>query len=141
MSTTLGKLREYETVFVINPELTDDIVNERVERLKGVLDKHGATLLREDRWGKKKMAYEVRNWARGNFILFHYVAEPVAVQELERSMRNMENVYRFMTTLHGEVHDIEAKKAEVEKKARERAEREKKEAEKKAAEGEEKAAG
>ena len=76
MSTTLGKLREYETVIVVNPDLTDDVVNETiVDRLKGVLEKMKAELLREDRWGKRKMAFETNRNARGNYILMHFVGE------------------------------------------------------------------
>ncbi len=122
MSTTIGKLREYETVFVVNPDLTDDVVNETiVDRLKGVLDKKKAELLREDRWGKRKMAFEAKKHARGNYILLHFVAEVGVVEELERTMRNLEHVSRFTTTRIGEVIDVEAKKAEVEKMVKERA--------------------
>lgn len=130
MSEALGKLREYETVFVVNPELTDDVAKSDVlDRLKGVLEKKGAELLREDAWGKKKMAFEVNKNPRGNYILFHYVGDVGVVEELERSMRNAEHVLRFMTTLHGDVSDVEAKKAEVEKMLEERATKAREEAE------------
>ena len=122
MSTTIGKLREYETVFVVNPDLTDDVVNETiVDRLKGVLEKQGAEILREDRWGKRKMAFEAKKHSRGNYILVHYVAKVGVVEELERQMRNLEHVTRFTTTRLDEVVDVEAKKAEVEKMVKERA--------------------
>lgn len=135
MSEALGKLREYETVFVVNPELTDDAVKADVlDRLKGVLDKKGAELLREDNWGKKKMAFEVNKNPRGHYVLFHYIGEVGVVEELERTMRNAEHVTRFMTTLHGDVSDVQAKKAEVEKMIEERAARAKEEAERAAKE-------
>ena len=121
MSITLGKLREYETIVVINPEMTDEQTNEIVERLKGVLDKKNATILREEGWGKKKLAFEAKKQNRGNYFLFHYAAEVGTVEELERIMRNIEHVHRFMTEMHGEVTDVEAKQAEVDKMVRERA--------------------
>ena len=118
----MAKLREYETVFVVNPDLTDDVVNETIaDRLKGVLEKQGAELLREDRWGKRKMAFEAKKHSRGNYILLHYVAKVGVVEELERQMRNLEHVTRFTTTRLDEVVDVEAKKAEVEKMVKERA--------------------
>ncbi|MEQ8276153.1 MAG: 30S ribosomal protein S6 [Deltaproteobacteria bacterium] len=139
MSEALGNLREYETVFVVNPELTEDALNSDVlDRLKGVLEKKGAELLREDVWGKKKMAFEVNKNPRGNYILFHYVGTVGVVEELERIMRNAEHVSRFMTTLHGDVADVNAKRAEVEKMVEERAQKAREEAEraaKEAAEG------
>ncbi len=139
MSEALGNLREYETVFVVNPELTEDVLKSDVlDRLKGVLEKKGAELLREDAWGKKKMAFEVNKNPRGNYILFHYVGNVGVVEELERIMRNAEHVSRFMTTLHGDVADVNAKRAEVEKMVEERAQKAREEAEraaKEAAEG------
>ena len=121
MSTTLGKLREYATIYVINAEQADDAVNTVNERLKGVIEKMGGSLLREDGWGKKKMAYEARKQTRGNYFVLHYAAEPEVVAELERTMRNLEHVHRFMTELHGPVEDVETKRAEVETAVREAA--------------------
>lgn len=133
MSTTLGKLREYETLIVIHPELTDDAVAQEIERLKGVLEKTGATLLREDKWGKRKLAFEVKKQIKGNYQVLHYASESASVDELERIIRNSDTIIRFMTTLKGPVTDIEAKKAEVENMVKEaaaakaRAERERQE--------------
>lgn len=120
MSKTLGALREYETVFVINPDLTDEAVNELFERFRSVLARTGGTQLREDKWGKRKMAYDMRKNPRGNYILLHYAAEHQTVRELERTARNADPVIRFHTDLRGPVIDLEAKKAEVEKLVRER---------------------
>ena len=114
-------LREYETLFVINPELADDAANAVIERLKGVLEKMNAELLREDRWGKRKLAFEVKRHGRGNYTLFHYIGPVGGVAELERTMRNLDEVIRFLTTMNGNVLDIAVRKAEVEKQARERA--------------------
>ncbi len=121
MSAVLGKLREYETVFVVNPELADDAVSKLGERLKGVLAKQKAELLHEESWGKRKLSFEVKKHIRGNYIQYHYVGTPGVVEELERAMRNMDTVLRFLTTMNGEVVDVEAKRAEVEKRVRERA--------------------
>lgn len=125
MSTTLGKLREYETIIIINPELTDEAVNEVMDRLKGTLTKMKAELLREDAWGKRKMAFEAKKHTkkhpRGNYQILHYAGPVGVVEELERIMRNTESVLRFTTNLFGEVTDIEAKRAEIEKMLAERA--------------------
>jgi small subunit ribosomal protein S6 len=114
-------LREYETLFVINPELQDDAANAVIDRLKGILEKMNAELLREDRWGKRKLAFEVKRHGRGNYTLFHYIGPVGVVAELERTMRNLDEVIRFLTTSNGNVHDVAARKAEIEKIVRERA--------------------
>jgi small subunit ribosomal protein S6 len=64
-------LREYETVFVLHPDLTDDIVTSTVDRLKEVITKMGGEILNEDHWGKKKLAFAVKKHQRGNYVLFH----------------------------------------------------------------------
>ncbi len=114
-------LREYETLFVINPELADDAANAIIDRVKGVLDRMNAVTLRDERWGKRKLAFEVKKHGRGNYTLLHYVGPVGVVAELERTLRNQDEIIRFLTTTNGNVHDIEAKKAEVEKMVRERA--------------------
>lgn len=119
MSTAI--LREYETLFVINPELTDDAANGVMDRLKGVLTKMNAELLREDKWGKRKLSFEVKKHQRGNYSLLHFVGPVGVVAELERTMRNLDEVIRFLTVSNGNVSDIAAKRAEVEKMVRERA--------------------
>ncbi len=121
MSATLGQLREYETLVVLNPELADDAAGQTVDRLKDVLDKKKATLLREEKWGKRKLSFEVKKQARRHYFLLHYVAPVGTVAEVERTCRNIDQVIRFLTTLNGDVTDIEAKKAEVEKMVAKRA--------------------
>lgn len=136
MGTTI---REYETLFVLNPELTDDQVQDVLGRLKEALGKMNGELMREDSWGKKKLAYMIQKQGRGHFVNFHYLGKPGVVEELERTMRNLEGVIRFLTTGHGPVSDVEAKRTEIEKRAREeeaaRAKREAEKAERAAAEG------
>jgi small subunit ribosomal protein S6 len=121
MSAALKKLREYETLVVLNPELADDAAGQAVERLKDVLSKKKATMLREEKWGKRKLSFEVKKHGRGHYFLLHYVAPVGAVEEVERTCRNIDQVIRFLTTLNGDVTDIEAKKAEVEKMVAKRA--------------------
>lgn len=121
MSTTLGKLREYETVVVVQPDLPEENVKGVFDRLKDAVGRKSGEVLREDSWGKKKLAYDVKTHPRGNFLLLHYVSPADGVFELERTIRNTDGVLRFVTHRMGEVTDIEAKKADVERLMRERA--------------------
>ena len=110
------------TVSVVVPVFNSaTILPSLVARLKDVLDKKKATLLREEKWGKWKLSFEVKKQSRGHYFLLHYVAPVGAVEEVERTCRNVDQVIRFLTTLNGDVTDIEAKKAEVEKMIAKRA--------------------
>lgn len=114
-------LREYETVFVLHPDISDDVVNSTLDRLKEVITKMNGELLSQDGWGKRKLAFAVKKQQRGNYFVFHYIGPVGVVEELERTLRNLDQAIRFLTTAFGVVVDVEAKRAEVEKHVRERA--------------------
>lgn len=123
MSDTLGKFREYETVVVLPADLPDEAGQEVFGRLTEIVEKAGGSVLRQDGWGKKKFAYDVRNNSRGNYLVFHYAAPSDTVFAVERHLRNSDVVVRFVTHRFGEVTDLEARRADVEKMMREQARR------------------
>jgi small subunit ribosomal protein S6 len=133
MSETLGKLREYETVFVTGAEMTEEAIKELFGRFREVVEKNEGSILREDSWGKRKFAYDVNRASRGAYLVLHYAAPASAVSHVERSLRNSDKVMRFMTSRLGEVEDVEARRADIEKVVREKAARKKQEEEEAAA--------
>lgn len=110
----MTKLKDYETVLIIHPDVTDDGVNALIEKLREVLAKHTGEILRDERWGKRKLSFEVKSVTRGNFVLVHYTGNAEAPAEFERTLRNDDKVLRYLTTVNGYVTDIAKKKAEVE---------------------------
>lgn len=135
-------MREYETTFIIQPELSDEGVEQMCTRLEGVLEKAGATKLFYDDMGKRRLAYPIRKFQKGHYLTMFYLDEGSACEELERAMRLDDSVLRFLTVLgNSNVVDIAARKAEAvelerirAEKAAERAQREKEEAERAAQE-------
>jgi len=114
-------LREYETIFVLHPDLTEEVATQTIDRLREVITKMGGQMLNEEHWGKKKLAFPVKKQSRGNFLVFHFVAPVGTLQELERTFRNLDAVIRYLSSTFGSVRDVEARRAEVEKRAKERA--------------------
>ncbi|MBI4814708.1 MAG: 30S ribosomal protein S6 [Deltaproteobacteria bacterium] len=121
MQTTA--LREYETLFIVHPELSDENVEGLSERLKEVIAKQKGEVLGSDSWGKRRLAYRAKKQTRGNYVLYHYAGSSGIVDEVERFLRNQEPVMRFLSSAVGVVTDVEARRAEVQKSAKERAER------------------
>jgi small subunit ribosomal protein S6 len=106
-------LREYETIYILRPEATDDAVEKLNGRVKGVLDQASARVLRHEVWGKKKLAYEVKKNQKGIFIYLHFLSGNALVAELERNFRMWEDVIKFQTVkLHEEV-DADARMKEI----------------------------
>jgi small subunit ribosomal protein S6 len=87
----------YESIFVVRPSLSDDDTNKLIEKMKAVLEKAGATLLKFENWGKKKLAYEVKRERKGTFVYFHFKSAGNVVGELERSYRLEDSILKFLT--------------------------------------------
>lgn len=106
----------YESIFIVRPSLSDDDTNKLIDKMKGVLEKSGGTLLKQENWGKKKLAYEVKRERKGTFVYFYFKSPGNVVSELERSYRLEDSVLKFLTVRQ----DMIARKpaaAEVSKEA------------------------
>ena len=119
-------MREYETLFVIKPDSSDDSMKQVQTRLEGVLDKEGAKLLRYNIWGKKKLAFEVAKNPKGIMVQLQFLSPPTCIQELERNLRLIEPVVRYQTIKVAEQVDVDKRIAEqqAEDRARSAAEAE-----------------
>ncbi len=129
-------MREYETTFIVQPEISDEGICTVRDRLDAVLAKHDAVRLFYDDQGRRRLAYEIGKFQKGHYITLSFLDEGKVVPELERELRLDDSVLRFLTVqVLDEVSDIEARKAEAaelervrEQKAAERAAREAEEA-------------
>jgi small subunit ribosomal protein S6 len=92
-------MREYELVFIVHPDLDENATNEVVERVKGWITEAGGTIEKVDPWGKRKLAYPIRKQNEGQYFLFKTQLTPSFVVELERNLRFIEPVMRFLFTI------------------------------------------
>ena len=131
-------MREYETTFIVQPEISDEGVKALCDRLDGVLAKRDATRLLYDDMGRRRLAYEIQNFLKGHYLTLMYLDTGAVIPELERTLRLEDSVLRFLTVqVTDHVVDIEARKKEAAELERVRAE---KAAERAAREAEEEAA-
>jgi small subunit ribosomal protein S6 len=118
-------VREYETTFVVQPEISDESCQDLCQRVNGVLERVGAIPLLHDDQGKRRLAYEIQKFQKGRYVTAYYLdVEGKGVAEIERLLRIEESILRFLTVLRpGEVTDIEKRKVEAAEEQRVRAER------------------
>lgn len=117
-------MREYETTFIVQPEISDEGIASLCMRLDEVLDKGEATRLMWDDMGRRRLAYEIRTFQKGRYLTLMYLDEGTAVPEIERTLRLEDSVLRFLTVqVNPEVADVEARKAEAAELERVRAEK------------------
>lgn len=90
-------LREYETIFLVKPDLPDESVDKIKERVRGVVDREGGRVVRFTVWGKKKTMYPVAKSSRAIYVHTHFLGNPGLVAEVERNLRNFDEVTRFIS--------------------------------------------
>ena len=90
-------MRNYESLYIIHPEVVGDALTALVEKFQGVLTAQGAEIHKLDNWGVRRLAYPIKKVERGCYVQTLFRAEPQVIAELERRMRLDEKVLRFLT--------------------------------------------
>ncbi|NTX01223.1 30S ribosomal protein S6 [Myxococcus sp. CA040A] len=91
------RLREYETIFLVKPDLTDDNVDKLKERVRGIVDREGGKVLRFTVWGKKKTLFPVAKQPRAIYVHASYLGGAKLVAEIERNLKNLDEVTRYIS--------------------------------------------
>jgi len=94
--------REYETIYILRPDVSNDLAEKIVDRARDVIARLEGTLTKLDNWGKRRLAYPIRKHNRGLFVYLKYVGYSDLVAELERNLRLFDEVMRFQTVLLAE---------------------------------------
>ncbi|HYV47133.1 MAG TPA: 30S ribosomal protein S6 [Myxococcaceae bacterium] len=103
------RLREYETIFLVKPDLTDDNVDRIKDRVRGIVDREGGKVIRFTIWGKKKTMYPIAKQARAIYVHTHYLGSTTLVAEVERNLRNIDEVTRYISVKIAEEIDPETR--------------------------------
>ena len=90
-------MRHYESIFIASPLLAEEQAEELVKHFEGVIAEQGGELLKTERWGRKKLAYDIQKHSEGYYTLFELNAGPNLISELERRFRNHENVIKYLS--------------------------------------------
>jgi small subunit ribosomal protein S6 len=107
-------LREYEFTFVVQPEISDEGVQAISQRFEGILSTHKSEKLFYEDWGRRRLAYEIKNFQKGHYQVLHFLSDGKVVPELERSARLDDSILRFLTVLaNEEVVDVDARRSEA----------------------------
>jgi small subunit ribosomal protein S6 len=106
-------MKEYETVYIANPSLTETQVSQLTDRVKALVEKHQGTFFYARNMGSRKLAYPIAKQTKGIYFCADYAAKGDAVAEIERMFRLSEDVVRFLTVIKADRVDVEARAAEI----------------------------
>jgi small subunit ribosomal protein S6 len=100
-------MHKYEVMFIIRTDVPEDETEKVISQLEGFAVSAGAKMEKIDKLGRRRMAYRVRHFREGFYVLFVFEAEPRAVAELEHRMKVTDNVIKFLSVRV----DVEQKRA------------------------------
>lgn len=115
----------YETTFITSPEITDEALQALNEKVKGAIAEYAGSIVLNEDWGKRKLAYPIEKEQRGHYTYIAYTGKPGVVQEVERNLRLNDRVLRFLSVNLAEEFEQEAflkKRAEMKEAAKKREE-------------------
>ncbi len=89
-------MNHYETVFILTPVLSEPQMKEAVEKFKTLITDNGATIVNEENWGMRKLAYPIQKKTSGFYTLIEFDGDSTFVNKLETAFRRDEKVLRFL---------------------------------------------
>ena len=89
-------MNKYELVFVISTVLDEEATEAIIAKFEGIIKNNGGEIEKNDRWGKRRLAYEIKNQSEGYYCLVTFSSQPKVVDELDRVLKITEEVLRHM---------------------------------------------
>ena len=90
-------MKNYETVFILNPALSEEQVQKAVDKYEKFLKSNGSKIIAKEIWGLKKLAYTIQNKNSGFYNLIEYTAPADVVSSLEVEFSRDETIMRYLT--------------------------------------------
>jgi small subunit ribosomal protein S6 len=88
-------VRKYELMAILPAEADDKAVQAVTDRVSQVLQEHGGQVGAINKWGRRRLAYELKRQSEGFYVVVEFQAEPDAVKELDRVLMLVDEVIRF----------------------------------------------
>lgn len=89
-------MRSYETIFILSPEINDEVRPSYIEKFKNLIAEKGGEVTNVDEWGKRKLAYEIDKKNEGYYVLMNFNGDVEVPHELERVYKITDGVMRYL---------------------------------------------
>lgn len=115
-------MKRYETIYIVNPNLDADSIKEVITKFSEQIKKLKGYIVKVNEWGKRRLAYEVKRFDKGYYVMLDFCGLPGVVKELERGLKLDDRVLKYLTVKVGDDVDpkdlIDEGQAEETKKER-----------------------
>jgi len=95
-------MRAYELMYIVRPDLDEESIQSVNDRVVAVIKDNGGQVEKTDLMGKRRLAYEIKGYHEGVYVLVQFQAEPTLVKELERQLRISDHVIRHLVVREDE---------------------------------------
>ena len=89
-------LRDYELVVIVSPEVAEEEIPANLEKISQFIVERGGSITEVNQWGKRKLAYPIKNFMEGNYVLAHFKMEPRLTADLEASLGLSSEILRHL---------------------------------------------
>lgn len=89
-------MRKYELLYIIQPTLDEEQLNELQEKVAALITEQGGQIDETKQWGKKRLAYEIKDFNDGQYTELHFSGGPQVVAELDRVIKITDDILRHI---------------------------------------------
>ncbi len=90
-------MRRYDVVFIALSNLSDADISEVIERYQNMVTERKGLIIKVEKWGKRKLAYEINKQTMGFYVLFDFAGDSAVVDEMERNLKIDDKILKFLT--------------------------------------------
>ncbi|MFC1938727.1 30S ribosomal protein S6 [Chloroflexota bacterium] len=96
LKTEDKQLRDYELLLIISPEVVEEELEGRIDKIRQLITERGGEVSYAEPWGKRKLAYPIEHFTEGHYVLIKFSFETIMCKELEASLRISEEILRHL---------------------------------------------
>ena len=92
-------MNKYEVMVIVKPA-EEEVTNATIEKVEALIARVGGTVEKVDRWGKRRLAYAVKKFTDGFYVLIDFEAAPAEIKEIDRVLKINDEVLRHLIVKH-----------------------------------------
>ncbi|WP_027364739.1 30S ribosomal protein S6 [Desulfotruncus alcoholivorax] len=89
-------MRRYELVFILRPDLEEEALDAAIAKVRSLAENNGAEVTKLDKWGKRRLAYEIKHVRDGFYVVMNFNGEPESAAEIDRVLKISDEILRHI---------------------------------------------
>ncbi len=89
-------MRNYELMLIVNPEAEEEALNATIAKVSGWITANNGEVVKTDIWGRRRLAYSIKGFRDGQYVVLQFKMDPKATVPLERNLKLAEEIVRYM---------------------------------------------